>query len=720
MTRADPAIAGFASGPNSAGITGIPTSFPPTSSYILSPDTSMVQTSLAMPMPMTSTAQATSGLITPGPRTTSYENLANGAYFSAPNSAHPSRTSSPISATRSGMSAYQHQQFQASLASQLINPLNNIQDPPPAINKVVPGEGPQCGGIEVTCLGRGFYQGVEVMFGDTIATTTTFWGPSTLVCLVPPSAVPGPVRVTLRHKAEIGYSPQPVLASDYKFTYIADDERQLLEMAITALGLKSNGTRQGQFDVLRQMAAGGMGWDGSQTSGPYAGQRQHRQATGSEAMMDTEELLLAILDIIDMDESPHPPKFNLKRSNGATMLSMACSLGYTRFAAGLLARGANPDVRDNGGFTPLMMAAIHGHAQIVRRLILRGADPMTRSLRGYLAEELASSPEVIESLRKVPHHTRTRSAGAVSLRSRASSSLSVRSLWEGPSHTPISDISSEMSAGLDDSSSSEEAEESTEAAPGNVWVRSRRNSVILHPANGHAVTLQPPQEPPISPAAIFNWGNQLAAQIHQFQQNVNWNFPTFQLPPMPNLPDYQTHPMVRRISSLVPHRIPQRNDSSSSEATIVEEPGWRNYIPFSAPSPPPSYDHLYPARGEDSDVVKKLNTMAETLLDQKTVEVDTTIGEASSSVMRTKMETLDIRIGKKPLSKEKQEELREAHAQQLKKTPKDNNLWFFWLPLLIAVILLILHNFVPGWFSTLMTISSSVRSRISERIAELA
>ena len=203
-----------------------------------------------------------------------------------------------------------------------------------------------------------------------------------------------------------------------------------------------------------------------------------------------------------MDESPHPPKFNLKRSNGATMLSMACSLGYTRFAAGLLARGANPDVRDNSGFTPLMMAAMHGHAQIVRRLILRGADPMTRSLRGYLAEELASSPEVVESLRRIPHHTRTRSAGAVSLRSRASSAVSVRSLWEGPSHTPISDFSSGISTEPDDSSSSEEVEESAEAASSNVWVHSRRNSTILHSSNGRAVTLQPPQEPPISPAAI--------------------------------------------------------------------------------------------------------------------------------------------------------------------------------------------------------------------------
>jgi len=112
--------------------------------------------------------------------------------------------------------------------------------------------------------------------------------------------------------------------------------------------------------------------------------------------------------------------------------------------------------------------------------------------------------------------------------------------------------------------------------------------------------------------------------------------------------------------------------------------------------------------------------VAETLLDQKTAAADTIVGEASSSVTRAKLEALDIRIGKKPLSKEKQEELREAHAQRLRKTRKDNNLWFFWLPLLIAVILLILHNFVPGWFSTLMTISSSVRSRVSERIVELA
>ncbi|OCK79592.1 hypothetical protein K432DRAFT_405440 [Lepidopterella palustris CBS 459.81] len=725
MTRMDnvdvPGVPG--GGAFSAGASGAPPSFHASSgSYNMSPQSSM-PTAMAMPG-MAGSGAHTSGMATPATRTTSYENLAaNGGYFSAPSSAHQSRTGSPISSSRPLLNAFQNQPFQT-LGTQFPSPTNHLQDLPPAINKVIPGEGPQSGGIEVTCLGRGFYNGVEVMFGDRLATTTTFWGPSTLVCLVPPSVHPGLVSVTLSHKPGLGYSTLQVSASETKFKYNCDEERALLELLVKSLGRDH---LENQITTLRRWAAGydpngynSFDFSGSSPGAAFVGQRQFRELPGRSPGMDTEELLLKILDMIDMDENPCPPDFNVQLKNGSTMLSMACSLGYIRFVAGLLARGADPDTRDKGGFTPLMMAAMHGHAQIVRRLILRGADPMLRSLRGYLAEDLAATLDVAESLRRSAHHSRTRSSGALSLRSRASSVTSARSLWEGPSHTPVSAFSSAMSVDMDDSNSNDEFEDSEGSVSPQVWIQSRRNSTTQQSQHNHSATLQSEPQPPISPTAIFNWGNQLAAQFHQFQQNVNWNLPTIQLPPM-HLPDYQTYPMVRRISSLVPHRVPLRNDSSSSEATIIEEPGWRNYIPFSAPSPsPPAYDHLYPDHNKENDIVKKLNNVAESLLDQKTVVTDATVGEASSSAATQRTERLDVRIGRKPLSKEKQEEIREVHAQQLKQTPTDRNLWFFWLPLLLTVVMLILYTFVPSWFSSLSTVASSVRVRALERIVELA
>ncbi|KAL7812567.1 hypothetical protein V8C26DRAFT_204062 [Trichoderma gracile] len=70
--------------------------------------------------------------------------------------------------------------------------------PPPTIHKVIPSEGDLSGGTEVTVLGGNFFQGLEVWFGNTKATTTTFWGDTSLVCLVPPGTVGGPVPLTLR------------------------------------------------------------------------------------------------------------------------------------------------------------------------------------------------------------------------------------------------------------------------------------------------------------------------------------------------------------------------------------------------------------------------------------------------------------------------------------------------------------------------------------------
>ncbi|TFA98621.1 hypothetical protein CCMA1212_009601 [Trichoderma ghanense] len=69
---------------------------------------------------------------------------------------------------------------------------------PPIIHKVIPPEGELSGGTEVTVLGASFFQGLEVWFGDNKATTTTFWSEASLVCLVPPSTVGGPVPLTLR------------------------------------------------------------------------------------------------------------------------------------------------------------------------------------------------------------------------------------------------------------------------------------------------------------------------------------------------------------------------------------------------------------------------------------------------------------------------------------------------------------------------------------------
>ena len=96
-----------------------------------------------------------------------------------------------------------------------------------------------------------------------------------------------------------------------------------------------------------------------------------------------EAAVLKCLDLIDLDDSPFQAHLNLQRPNGQSMLHISASLGFHRLVAGLLARGANPDLRDRNGMSPMHMAALHGHSNIVRRLRLAGGDPTLRSLLGF-------------------------------------------------------------------------------------------------------------------------------------------------------------------------------------------------------------------------------------------------------------------------------------------------------------------------------------------------
>jgi len=69
--------------------------------------------------------------------------------------------------------------------------------PQPQIQVVIPSSGPLSGGIEVTVLGTNFDPSHICVFGE-VAATTTWWNSGALRCIVPPSAVPGPVVITVQ------------------------------------------------------------------------------------------------------------------------------------------------------------------------------------------------------------------------------------------------------------------------------------------------------------------------------------------------------------------------------------------------------------------------------------------------------------------------------------------------------------------------------------------
>ncbi|KAL2066558.1 hypothetical protein VTL71DRAFT_2629 [Oculimacula yallundae] len=655
-------------------------------------------------------------------RSQSMENLAMHQLYSAPPSAHPSRVPSPNNGMRNNVQAYQHPgQIAQAVANGLYGlPLNLNPHRQPTIHKMIPNEGPKAGGIEVTCLGSGFCQGLEVMFGDSKATTTTYWGDTSLVCLLPPSAFAGTVAVTFKHQHQQQqmqpYPSPPVPKNQTFFKYVDDDEQQIIRTALSVLGHKMTGKMEDVRDLARRIVGDGpSSWAGSAGPSPTGG--NHNQNINGFNMatfgVDVEATLLKCLDLIDLDDSPRQARLNMRRASGQTMLHLACSMGLHRFVAALLARGANPEPRDKGGFTPMHFAALHNHPQIVRRLMLSGADPTIRSLQGYTPSDMATSEEVLRAARRIEHHTRTRSGS--SLRSRTSSATSLRSVWE-PSSPPILADSDENS---DEDDNEYEDEDADAAHDGAFWMKSRRPSARKPSLHDVPVVNDPILEIPgivpglASPtAAMTAFRDHITAQVQQFQHTMHLNLPN--LPQMPrfdmiNLPDYQTYlqttPMVRRISNLVANNT-NRPDTPPKE----QDYRWWDLFSGTVPAAPPAYEDIFPQEELDKKQALAIQAAAETVAN-RTPEISEQAESSAMAQSRTvKLDT--VRIGQKNIvTREQQDQLRAKHAETVKRLSRDRNLFFVWIPILVLIVMAMLYNRVPQAWSGASQIIDSVRNR---------
>lgn len=645
--------------------------------------------------------------------------------MSAPNSAQPSRPGTPGPSTRSN---YQEQNISHPLGPNtsstiwphLTNAGNRL---PSVIHKLVPAEGSITGGTEVTLLGSGFYPGMEVVFGDTLATTTTFWGDKCLNCLTPPALQPGMVAVVFKHEhPTFGQlqPPQPLMPKQQQFfRYVDDRELQMYRLALGILGQKL-GSQADAFQTAQQI----MGSDPKSIFGLQkdfqggSGGGHQRQVPGLESqgkLSDMDSKMLTYLEFVDLDDSPRPPKYNSRCTTGQTLLHFAASLGLTRFVAGLLARGANPDVQDNTGNTPMHFAALNGHAHIVNRLRLAGANVNTRSIRGFIPADIASTLPAHQAALVPTQHHRSRSVGSLaSSRRRQSSSASLHSLWESSSGT--------FDEAIDDSDNLEE-DDSDDLE----FTVSRRSSMHQDAPAPLANVEQPPPaddaRPFSPPAALVAWRNQLQAQINQFQQSVANAFPNLPaLPPMPALPDYQAHPMMRRITNLVPHR--------PSTARSAKEGWWDLLTGNSAPNATelPSYDELYPQQDEHNEEavarLKKssmLQAATDAALDQHFEAQASTQASTSRTVsINPEQDDLkDIRIGRSVISREQQKHLREQQAQRMKGLGSDRNLYFIWIPLLVLVICAWARNYVPGIWQGISSGIEFVKTRYAQRALDL-
>ncbi|KFA50356.1 hypothetical protein S40293_07536 [Stachybotrys chartarum IBT 40293] len=181
-------------------------------------------------------------------RTGSVDSLAMTQAFSAPTSAHPSRAPSPSRLT-STLAPTSHNQLTPMMPDAFQGLGNMGGDQPPMIHKIVPSEGPRAGGIEVTVLGTKFFQGLEVWFGDQKATMTTFWGESSLVCLLPPLPDTGIVPVAFRPSAPDYLSNFTNAMQPAIFKYVEDSRDRLVRLALSMLSSNFGNQIFDRFDL---------------------------------------------------------------------------------------------------------------------------------------------------------------------------------------------------------------------------------------------------------------------------------------------------------------------------------------------------------------------------------------------------------------------------------------------------------------------------------------
>lgn len=327
------------------------------------------------------------------------------------------------------------QQMLAILGSQGFVPRGSVldqqqpqrpQQPAAVISKIIPGEGPTTGGIEVTVLGENFREGLTCFFGDLAASSTRVWASNTLICVLPPSPSPGPVAVTLKSAQDLqqqhhggGFMPgRPPTGPLQLFTYVDKSDTQLMELALQVVGFQQTRTMQVPRDIALRLLASGQGSINSnlaaqqhqQQQQPYHSGQQHASrdavagffaaaGTSGPTASGFQDTIIGFLGLLDVDNGVIPRRLDairLANTNGHTLLHLAASLGFTRLATKLLALGCPVNARDRNGLTALHLAVLNGRVGVSRILLEEGANCRLTSLNGHSALDIARHEDSLD------------------------------------------------------------------------------------------------------------------------------------------------------------------------------------------------------------------------------------------------------------------------------------------------------------------------------------
>lgn len=220
----------------------------------------------------------------------------------------------------------------------------------PQLDRLVPSQGPTYGGIEVTMLGSGFYQGLTCLFGEHQA-STVYWNSSTMVCILPPANHTGPVVVSFKEHPLVLEGQDVAI-----FTYFDASDQALLELALQVVGLKMTGKLHDAKSVAMRIVQGGEQYqqqqnvqqdliDALQISSLLnllVTNKQGQSLLHLAVIIQNEELIKSLISCCPLDEKA---KFlNLQDVNEMTCLHFAIYFKSVDLVRLLLISGANPTI----------------------------------------------------------------------------------------------------------------------------------------------------------------------------------------------------------------------------------------------------------------------------------------------------------------------------------------------------------------------------------------